>query len=103
MIVVVIIGFLAAMGIPAFQKVRASSQDKAVMNNLRQLGAAADQYFLERGVSSVNSSDLIGQDATQYIKVVEPVAGESYLAVLQQGAPITAAGVAGQRTVTYTY
>ncbi|MBI5771009.1 MAG: prepilin-type N-terminal cleavage/methylation domain-containing protein, partial [Verrucomicrobia bacterium] len=40
MIVVVIIGLLAAMAIPAFQKVRTSSQDKAVLNNARQLAAA---------------------------------------------------------------
>ncbi len=33
MIVVVIIGLLAAMAIPAFPKVRQSSQDKAVLNN----------------------------------------------------------------------
>ena len=33
MIVVVIIGLLASMAIPAFQKVRTSSQDKAVLNN----------------------------------------------------------------------
>jgi len=39
MIVVVIIGLLAAMAIPAFQKVRQSSQDKAVLNNARQLSA----------------------------------------------------------------
>ncbi|MEI7566584.1 MAG: prepilin-type N-terminal cleavage/methylation domain-containing protein, partial [Opitutaceae bacterium] len=32
MIVVVIIGLLAAMAIPAFQKVRQSSQDKTVLN-----------------------------------------------------------------------
>jgi type IV pilus assembly protein PilA len=35
MIVVVIIGLLASMAIPAFQKVRTSSQDKAVLNNAR--------------------------------------------------------------------
>ncbi|NBX60429.1 MAG: prepilin-type N-terminal cleavage/methylation domain-containing protein, partial [Opitutaceae bacterium] len=52
MIVVVIIGLLAAMAIPAFQKVRQSSQDKAVLNNARQLSAAADQYFLENGVTT---------------------------------------------------
>lgn len=49
MIVVVIIGLLAAMAIPAFQKVRTSSQDKAVLNNARSLAAAADTYFLEKG------------------------------------------------------
>jgi type IV pilus assembly protein PilA len=40
MIVVVIIGLLAAMAIPAFQKVRTGSQDKTVLNNARQLSAA---------------------------------------------------------------
>ena len=40
MIVVVIIGLLAAMAIPAFQKVRIASQDKAVLNNARQMSAA---------------------------------------------------------------
>ena len=59
MIVVVIIGLLAAMAIPAFQKVRQSSQDKAITNNARQLSAAADQYFLENGVSSVTSANLV--------------------------------------------
>jgi len=39
MIVVVIIGLLAAMAIPAFQKVRVSSQEKAVVNNLRQFAS----------------------------------------------------------------
>ena len=47
MIVVVIIGLLAAMAIPAFQKVRVSSQDKAILNNARQLSAAAEQFFLD--------------------------------------------------------
>ena len=53
MIVVVIIGLLAAMAIPAFQKVRNASQDKAVTNNMRQLGAASDQFFLENGTNQV--------------------------------------------------
>ncbi len=46
MIVVVIIGLLAAMALPAFQKVRAASQDKTVLNNARQLSGAADQYTI---------------------------------------------------------
>ena len=32
------------MAIPAFQKVRTASQEKAVLNNLRQLGAGAIAY-----------------------------------------------------------
>ena len=99
MIVVVIIGLLAAMAIPAFQKVRQSSQDKAVLNNARQLSAAADQYFLENGVSSVASTDLVG--ATNYVKAVNTVAQESYPVGFTQGVTVTISGVAGARTVTY--
>ena len=99
MIVVVIIGLLAAMAIPAFQKVRQSSQDKAVLNNARQLSAAADQYFLENGVSSVLQAGLIG--ATNYVKAVNTVAGETYPAGYTQGVTITISGVAGARTITY--
>jgi prepilin-type N-terminal cleavage/methylation domain-containing protein len=53
MIVVVIIGLLAAMAIPAFQKVRTSSIEKTALNDGRLLGAAAQQYFMENGCSSV--------------------------------------------------
>jgi type IV pilus assembly protein PilA len=100
MIVVVIIGLLAAMAIPAFQKVRQSSQDKAVLNNARQLSAAADQYYLENGVSTVASADLVG--ATNYVKVVNTVASETYPTNLEQGVTITISGIAGVRTVTYS-
>jgi type IV pilus assembly protein PilA len=100
MIVVVIIGLLAAMAIPAFQKVRSSSQDKTVLNNARQLSAAADQYYLENGVSTVASSNLVG--ATAYVKVINTVANETYPASYQQGTTITILGIAGARTVTYS-
>src|SRR5471030_598652 len=99
MIVVVIIGLLAAMAIPAFQKVRQSSQDKAVLNNARQLAAAADQYFLENGVSSVTQGSLVG--ATNYVKALNLVANETYPAGFTQGITVTIAAVAGQRTITY--
>ena len=49
MIVVVIIGLLATMAIPAFQRVTNASQDKAVLNNARQLSSASDQYFSSQG------------------------------------------------------
>ncbi len=99
MIVVVIIGLLAAMAIPAFQKVRQSSQDKAVLNNARQLSAASDQYFLENGVSTVLSTNLVG--ATNYVKAVNTVAGETYPDGYTQGITISITGVAGARTITY--
>ena len=100
MIVVVIIGLLAAMAIPAFQKVRQSSQDKAVLNNVRQLAAAADQFFLENGVSTVSQTSMVGP--TAYVKALNTVASESYPAHYTQGTTITVSSIAGVRTVTYS-
>ena len=99
MIVVVIIGMLAAMAIPGFQKVRLASQDKAVLNNARQLAAAADQYMMENGVSTVTFGSLVG--ATNYVKAVNLVANETYPGGFTQGVPITVSAVAGARTITY--
>ncbi|MFP4069493.1 MAG: type IV pilin protein [Opitutales bacterium] len=72
----VTIGLLAAMAIPAFNKVRATSQEKTITNNLRMLASAADQYFLENGETSVKTDELIGPNA--YIRSLEPVMGETY-------------------------
>lgn len=99
MIVVVIIGLLAAMAIPAFQKVRQASQDKAVLNNARQLSAASDQYFLENGNSTVAQTSLVG--STNYVKSLNTVAGETYPTNFTQGITVTVSGVAGVRTITY--
>ena len=99
MIVVVIIGLLAAMAIPAFQKVRRASQDKTVLNNARQLSAAADQYYLEAGVSSVSLGNLIG--TSNYVKALNLVASETYPTGYTQGVEITILGIAGVRTITY--
>jgi len=101
MIVVVIIGLLAAMAIPAFQKVRASSQDKAVLNNARQLSGAADQYYLEYGQNNVSQGYLVGVDS--YVKNLQTAAKETYPDVYTQGVTITVTGVGGARTVTYAH
>ena len=49
MIVVVIIGFLASMAIPAFQRVRRNVQNTAFANDLRLARNAAEQYIMEVG------------------------------------------------------
>ena len=67
MIVVVIIGLLAAMAIPAFQKVRANSINIACLNNQRQLVAAFDQHTLEIGKPATQISELIGNGPGKYI------------------------------------
>lgn len=71
MIVVVIIGLLAAMAIPAFQRVRQNSRKSSVENLVRQVSGGADQYMLENGVTAVSYTDLTGN--TLYVKG-DPVA-----------------------------
>ena len=60
MIVVVIIGLLAAMAIPAFQKVRESSIKSTLDNDARQLSSAANQFFIERDESTATLAQLVG-------------------------------------------
>jgi prepilin-type N-terminal cleavage/methylation domain-containing protein len=49
MIVVAIIGLLAAIAIPNFIRARASSQANACINNLRQMDGAINEWALETG------------------------------------------------------
>ena len=77
MIVVVIIGLLAVMAIPAFNKVRSTSQRNAITNNLRQIASAADQYFTQTGLTTVAYTSLVNT-TNGYIKSLTPIAGENY-------------------------
>lgn len=99
MVVVVVIGILATLALPQWQKVRSASQDKSVFNNIRQLAAAADQYFLEYGSESVALADLVG--AANYVKSLATAASETYPSHYTQGVTITVTGVGGARTITY--
>jgi len=47
MIVVAIIGLLAALAIPNFMKAGTNAQQKACINNLRQIDGAKEQWALE--------------------------------------------------------
>jgi prepilin-type N-terminal cleavage/methylation domain-containing protein len=47
MIVVAIIGLLAAIAIPSFMNARTRSQTSACQNNLRQISGTKDQYALD--------------------------------------------------------
>jgi len=68
MIVVAIIGLLAAIAIPNFVKARATSQANACINNLRQIDAAANQFALEKAKTS-GSAIVMTTDLTPYIKL----------------------------------
>jgi type IV pilus assembly protein PilA len=99
MVVVTIIGILAALAVPGFLKIRNASQDKAVINNARQLAAGCDQYMMEFGRSTVSIGQLVGP--TNYVKSLDLVANETYPTVYTAGEAITIRGVAGVRTLTY--
>jgi prepilin-type N-terminal cleavage/methylation domain-containing protein len=49
MIVVAIIGLLAAIAVPSFLQARETARRNACINNLRQIDGAKDQYALEYG------------------------------------------------------
>jgi prepilin-type N-terminal cleavage/methylation domain-containing protein len=68
MIVVAIIGLLAAIAIPNFIKARATSQQNACINNLKQISGAIDEWALETGQ---NSGATVASVATvsAYIKL----------------------------------
>ena len=66
MIVVAIIGLLAAIAIPNFVKARATSQQNACINNLRQIDGAANQFALE-AKKSTGDPITYPTDLTPYI------------------------------------
>ncbi|HEY4245847.1 MAG TPA: hypothetical protein VGM64_03265 [Lacunisphaera sp.] len=73
--------------------------DLAVLNNARQLSAAADLFYLGNGKTTADFSDLVGSDKN--VKSIQDVGGESYPEHFTQGITITISGVEGARTITY--
>ena len=69
MIVVAIIGLLAAIAIPNFVKARAASQKNACIANMKQMDGAKATWALEQKKTSTDTpvdTDLFG--STQYIR-----------------------------------
>jgi prepilin-type N-terminal cleavage/methylation domain-containing protein len=78
MIVVAIIGLLAAIAIPNFVKARENAQLNSIFNNLRIIEGAKDQWALENKKGTGDSTDL--STISDYLKgaTVKPVVGETY-------------------------
>ena len=66
MIVVAIIALLAAIAVPGFLRARKRSQASRILNDLRMIDAAVDQYAIETNRSTGNSVAV--QDWTNYLK-----------------------------------
>ena len=67
MIVVAIIGLLAAIAIPNFVKARTTAQANACINNLRQMDGAIQQWALENKQPANAACSVT--DITPYIKL----------------------------------
>ena len=79
MIVVAIIGLLAAIAIPNFVRARETAQQNACINNMRQIDGAKDQWALENGQPSTAVPDAT--DCAPYIKggfPTCPLEGQTY-------------------------
>jgi prepilin-type N-terminal cleavage/methylation domain-containing protein len=78
MIVVTVIGLLAAIAIPNMIQARATSQTKSCINNLRQIDAAIQQWALENNqgagalVTAVNITPYLGRGTGSLLGVVCP-------------------------------
>lgn len=64
MIVVAIIGLLAALAIPSFIKDRKQSQGRRIVNDARQIDAAINAWAMEVNASDGSTVDLV--KAAQY-------------------------------------
>jgi type IV pilus assembly protein PilA len=70
MIVVAIIGLLAALAIPGFVKARKQSQGRRILNDARQMDAAIDQWALENGMKDGDTVE--STSAATYLKTAWP-------------------------------
>jgi prepilin-type N-terminal cleavage/methylation domain-containing protein len=80
MIVVAIIGLLAAIAIPNFVRARESAQLNSIANNLRVIEGAKDQWSLENRKGTGDPCDMA--DLSDYIRggTVNKVVNEVYSA-----------------------
>lgn len=81
MIVVAIIGLLAAIAVPNFVKARETTQRQSIYNNLRMIDAAKQQWALENRLGPAADSSSSDAAIYAYLKggaVPQSVVGETY-------------------------
>jgi prepilin-type N-terminal cleavage/methylation domain-containing protein len=78
MIVVAIIGLLAAIAIPNFVRARTQSQTNACINNLRQIDGAVQTWAMDNKQSA--SASVAFTDVSPYLKsaVICPAGGVAF-------------------------
>jgi prepilin-type N-terminal cleavage/methylation domain-containing protein len=68
MIVVAIIGLLAAIAVPNFVKARNTAQSNACINNMRQIDGAIQQWALEQRKADTEDPNGAKSAIAEYIK-----------------------------------
>jgi prepilin-type N-terminal cleavage/methylation domain-containing protein len=83
MIVVAIIALLAAIAVPGFLRARKRSQASRILNDLRMIDAAVDQYAIE--TAKKTGDPVAVTDWTSYVKknsilfnTAQDILGDSY-------------------------
>jgi type IV pilus assembly protein PilA len=74
MIVVAIIGLLAAIAIPSFAKIRAESRKSTCANNIRLIRDAAEQYAMANNLTA--DATITTSDLSEYLKSGIPLCPE---------------------------
>jgi prepilin-type N-terminal cleavage/methylation domain-containing protein len=90
MIVVAIIGLLAAIAIPSFMKARTTSQKNACINNLRQIEASKEQWALE--TRQAQGAAIVTAEVNTYMKTAPtcPAGGTYDYTIIGTNATCTA-------------
>jgi prepilin-type N-terminal cleavage/methylation domain-containing protein len=92
MIVVAIIGLLAAIAIPNFLRARSTTQQNSCWNNVRQYDAAKDQYAIEAKLATgdaINPSTVLNGYLTNLTVTSACPGGGSYNNINSVGTPVS--------------
>ncbi len=103
MIVVVIIGILAAIALPAFNEARAQSETNSIIENLRVVASAGQQYLITNASdSSCTMADLV---TTWLPTTPTPVTDEDYstLTIYNTSTNLTISAMINGTTTTIEY
>lgn len=100
--VLVIVGLLVAVFLPASVKVREKAANDIINTNLNVLVTTARSYLGERNLPKIGYKTLVGE---KIIKPLVPVKGESYedIVVNANGGTITLKIPNSQEQVEFTY
>ena len=115
MIVVAIIGLLAAIAIPNFLKARMTSQQNTCINNLRQISTAVQEWAMETGQAATATptalaiTPYLGRGANGSLQSVicplDPAKAfaSSYAMTTVDTAPTCAINGTGQKDAAHTH